>query len=296
MRIGALEGGGTKMVLAMVTETGEILDRVSIPTEAPEITVPKMIEYFKEQKPDALGIGFFGPLQLNKKVKNYGAMANTPKPGWKDYPLLATFQKELGIPIGLDTDVNAAALGEATFGCAMGLENCVYITIGTGIGIGVMSNGRLLHGMQHPEGGHILVKPHPEDTYKGHCPYHGTCFEGMAAGPAMEDRWGTKAYNLPADSKAWEFEAYYIAQGLVNIILMLSPEKIILGGGVMHQEHLLDMIREQTEKLLAGYIDTNETRDMENYIVPASLNDNQGILGSAKLGMIALEEAWGSLA
>ena len=278
------------MVLAVATENGEILDRVSIPTETPDVTVPRMVEYFKDKQLDALGIGFFGPLQLNRKLADYGAMANTPKLVWKGYPVLSVFQKELGIPVGIDTDVNASMLGEATFGCAKGLDTCVYITIGTGIGMGIMANGRLLHGMMHPEGGHILLKPHPEDTYAGKCPFHGCCLEGMASGPAIEERWGKKAYDLADVPKVWEFEAYYIAQGLVDIICMLSPEKIILGGGVMHQTQIMSMIREETRKLLAGYIDTPYTRNLEDYIVLPSLNDNQGILGCVKLGLLALEE------
>ena len=263
MRIGALEGGGTKMVLAVCNENGEVLDRVSIPTETPEITMPKMIAYFKEQQVEALGIGFFGPVILNEQSPKYGC----------------------------DTYVNAAALGEATWGITKGLKNSIYITVGTGIGAGVIVDGKMLHGMQHPEGGHILVAPHPNDTYKGKCPYHGRCLEGMASGPAIEERWGKKAYELSDKKEVWELEAYYVAQGLVDMIMLLSPERIVLGGGVMHQTHVMDLIRKETLRMVNKYIDTEELSDIENYIVLPSLNDNQGILGCAKLGMDALTAA-----
>ena len=293
MRIGALEGGGTKMVLAVCDESGKVLDRVSIPTETPEKTVPAMIDYFQEQKIDALGIGFFGPLQLDRRADNYGYITSTPKLAWRNYPLLDAFRDALKVPIGLDTDVNAAALGEAVYGASAGTENSVYITIGTGVGVGVIANGKLLHGMQHPEGGHILMRPHPDDPYPGKCPYHGSCFEGMASGPAIEERWGRKAAELAGEDKVWELEAHYIAQGLMNIILMLSPEKIILGGGVMHQTQVLDKVRRETLALLNGYMDTRRLADIENYIVLPALNDNQGILGCAKLGMMELEACGG---
>ena len=221
MRIGALEGGGTKMVLAVCNENGEVLDRVSIPTETPEITMPKMIAYFKEQQVEALGIGFFGPVILNEQSPKYGCVGNTPKLAWKWYPVLDEFKKALQIPVGFDTDVNAAALGEATWGITKGLKNSIYITVGTGIGAGVIVDGKMLHGMQHPEGGHILVAPHPNDTYKGKCPYHGRCLEGMASGPAIEERWGKKAYELSDKKEVWELEAYYVAQGLVDMIMLL---------------------------------------------------------------------------
>lgn len=285
MRIGALEGGGTKMVLAVCTENGEVLDRVSIPTESPEITMPKMIEYFKEQKVDALGIGFFGPLQLNKKSESYGCVGNTPKPGWSGYQVIKPFEEALGVPVALDTDVNAAALGEATWGASRGTENSIYITIGTGIGAGVITNGQLLHGMQHPEGGHMLLQRHPSDTYKGRCPFHSNCMESLAAGPAIEERWGHKAYDMADRMDVWELEAYYVAQGLVNMILMLSPEKIVLGGGVMHQTHIMRLIHEQVKVQMNNYMDTPELRDIENYIVLPQLNDNQGIMGCVKLAL-----------
>ncbi|MBQ8640073.1 MAG: ROK family protein [Lachnospiraceae bacterium] len=289
MRIGALEGGGTKMVLAVCNENGEVLDRKSIPTEHPSVTMPAMIEYFKEQKVEALGIGFFGPIQLNKAAENYGCVTSTPKPGWTGQPVVGPFQETLGIPVAFDTDVNAAALGEATWGASKGYENSVYITVGTGIGAGVITNGKLLHGMQHPEAGHMLLQRHPDDTYEGKCPFHSHCMESLAAGPAIEARWGKKAYDLADRKEVWELEAYYIAQGLVNMIMTLSPEKIILGGGVMHQTHVMALIREEVKKQINGYFDTPQIRDIDNYIVLPQLNDNQGIMGCVKLALNELD-------
>lgn len=291
MRIGALEAGGTKMVCAIGNEKGEIFEQISIPTDAPEITIPKLVEYFKEKDIEALGIGCFGPIDLNEQSETYGYITSTPKLKWVNYDMVGTFKKALHIPVGFDTDVNGSVLGEATFGCAQGLENVIYITIGTGVGVGVVSNGKLLHGMMHPESGHILLVKHPSDTYAGKCPYHGCCLEGMAAGPAIEDRWGAKAYDLKDNMAVWELEAYYIAQALVNYIYTYSPQKIILGGGVMHQEQLFALIRKEVLRLNNGYIMTKEMQDIEHYIVPASLHDDQGIMGALELGVRALKNA-----
>ena len=289
MKFGALEAGGTKMVCAIGNENGEITERISIPTETPDKTLPAIAEFFKRKDIKALGIGCFGPIDVHRDSPTYGYITTTPKLAWKNCNIVGYLQDILKVPVGFDTDVNGSMLGEATWGCARGLDTAIYITIGTGVGVGVLANGKLLHGMLHPEAGHLLLTPHPEDTYKGKCPFHGTCLEGMAAGPAIEDRWGKKAYDLADNPKVWEFESYYIAQALVDYILILSPQKIILGGGVMHQEQLMPMIRSQVEKLLNGYLDTKELHDLENYIVLPSLNDNQGIMGALKLAMDACQ-------
>lgn len=284
---GALEAGGTKMVCAIGTSDGSIIDRISIPTETPEITMPKMIEYFRDKKIAALGIGSFGPIDLNKNSKTYGYITTTPKPGWGFYDIAGAFSKALQVPIGFDTDVNAAALGEARYGAAKGLDSAIYITIGTGIGVGVLSEGKLLHGMLHPEAGHILIGKLKGDTYEGKCPFHKTCFEGMAAGPAIEARWGMKGDKLADKSEVWELEADYIAHALVNYTMTLSPKRIILGGGVMNQLQLFPLIRERFGKLMNGYIKTAEVEDLDSYIVPAGLTGNQGIVGC----LVLAEEA-----
>ncbi|SER68226.1 fructokinase [Butyrivibrio fibrisolvens] len=287
MIYGGIEAGGTKMICVIGDENGKILDRMQIPTKTPEETMPIMIDYFKGKDIKALGIACFGPIDLNRDSKTYGYITSTPKLAWKNYDIVGAFKKELGVPIGFDTDVNGSLLGEITWGCAKGLTDALYLTIGTGVGGGVMAGGKLLHGMLHPELGHIKMAVADGDTYKGKCPYHGTCFEGMAAGPAIEDRWGKKAVELTDDDKVWDLESTYIAQALCTYILTLSPQIIILGGGVMHQEQLFPLIRKKVLEQLNGYIVTKELKDIDNYIVPASLNDDQGIMGSIKLAMDA---------
>lgn len=290
MLYGALEAGGTKMVCAIGDENGNILDRISIPTETPDITLPKLVDYFKEHPVKTLGIGCFGPIDLNRNSKTYGYITSTPKIPWRNCDIVGSFRDALHIPVGFDTDVNGSVLGEVTWGCAKGLENVIYITIGTGVGVGVYAQGRLLHGMLHPEGGHILLPKHPDDSYQGRCPYHKDgCLEGLAAGPAVEERWGKKGVELADKKEVWELEAYYIAHALINYIMTLSPQKIILGGGIMHQAQLMPLIREKVVSLMNDYLHTPELQDIENYIVLPSLDDNQGIMGALKLGMMELE-------
>lgn len=289
MLFGALETGGTKMVCAIGNEKGEILEQISIPTKIPELTIPELLSFYHDKKIAALGIGCFGPIDLNRNSVTYGHITTTPKTAWQYYDIVGAFENELGVPIGFDTDVNASVLGEYTWGAGRGLDSCIYITIGTGIGVGVIADGRLLHGMLHPEGGHILLRKLPEDKYEGFCPFHENCFEGLAAGPAIERRWGRKAIELDEHHKAWEMEAEYIAQALVNYTCILSPQRIILGGGVMHQTQLLPMIRDRFTKLLNGYLKTKELEDIDTFIVAQSLEDKQGILGALKLAMTELE-------
>lgn len=288
MRLGALEAGGTKMVCAIGGETGKIFEQVSIPTETPEITVPKLAGYFKEREVDALGIGCFGPIELNRSAPMYGCITSTPKIAWRNYNIVNAFTEALQCPIGFDTDVNSSVLGEVTFGQAKGKSCVIYLTIGTGVGGGIYIEGNLLHGMLHPEMGHVLVQRRDSDAYAGKCPYHKNCLEGLAAGPAIEERWGKKAAFLADKPEVWELEADYIAQALTGYILTLSPQMIILGGGVMHQEQLFPLIRKKVTQMLGGYIQTKELDDMEHYIVPASLNDNQGIMGCLELAKRAL--------
>jgi len=291
--IGAVEAGGTKFVCGIGNERGEVLERVSFPTEQPETTLAKVVDFFKDKQVAAIGVGSFGPIDIDRGSARYGYVTTTPKPGWTNYPVLPELQKALGVPFGWDTDVNAAALGEATWGAAQGLDSCLYYTIGTGVGVGVYAEGRMVHGLVHPEGGHVLTRRHPADTYEGKCPYHGDCLEGMAAGPAIEGRWKVKGSELPADHPAWEMEAFYIGQALISAILLLSPKKIILGGGVMHQLQLFPLIREQVRSGLRGYVASSalEEGGIDGYIVPPGLGDNAGLCGSIALGLRAYQEA-----
>lgn len=287
MRLGALEAGGTKMVCAVGDETGKIFEQTSIPTRTPADTVPAMLDYFRQREVDALGIACFGPIELDRDAPNYGHITTTPKLAWRDYDIVGAF-KPLGVPIGFDTDVNGSVLGEATFGQARGKKCVIYLTVGTGVGGGVYINGQLLHGMLHPETGHVLLQKRESDHYEGFCPYHKNCLEGLAAGPAIEGRWGAKAIELKDRAEVWELEADYLAQALVGYIMTLSPEMIILGGGVMHQEQLFPLIRSKVAELLNGYLQTEELSDLDHYIVPASLHDDQGIMGCLELARRAL--------
>ncbi|MDD3024553.1 MAG: ROK family protein [Syntrophomonadaceae bacterium] len=289
MILGALEAGGTKMVMAIGDENGTIFEQTSIPTQTPSVTMRQIIDYYKNRNIEALGIGSFGPIDPDRSSRTYGYITSTPKLAWADYDLVGNIKKELDIPIGFDTDVNASALGEATWGSIRGSNSGIYITIGTGIGVGVYLEGKLLHGMLHPEAGHILLQKHPQDHFEGVCPYHPNCFEGLASGPAIEKRWGRKAYELKDQNEVWDLEAYYIAQGLVNYILTLAPHKIVLGGGVMHQEQLFPLIRTKVTEMLNGYVKTRQLEDIDHYIVPSSLKDNQGILGCLQLGRLELD-------
>ncbi|MDF2723784.1 MAG: fructokinase [Paenibacillus sp.] len=282
--LGAVEAGGTKFVCGIGTETGEVLDRVSFPTEKPHETVRKVVDYFQDKRIEALGVGSFGPIDPNKTSPTYGYVTSTPKPHWGNFPFLAELQRFLTIPIGFDTDCNIAALGELTWGAAQGVSDCLYITVGTGIGAGAIVNGEQLHGLTHPEMGHILVRRHERDGFAGNCPYHGDCLEGMAAGPAIEKRWGVKGSELPDGHDAWEFEAYYLAQAIVNFTLTLSPQKIVIGGGVMKQRQLFPLVRSKVVELLNGYVAHEQiTQDIDSYIVPPGLGDNAGLCGALAL-------------
>ncbi len=304
MLIGGIEAGGTKMVCAVAEvekpvagnsgkgiACAKILDRIAIPTRQPEDTLPEMIAYFKKWDIEALGIACFGPIDLNRESKSYGYITKTPKPGWTDCDMVGSFKENLKIPVGFDTDVNGAILGEVTWGAAQGCDNAIYITIGTGIGVGVYCNGALVHGLVHPEAGHLLLEKHPADTYKGHCPFHLNCVEGLASGPAVEERWGKKAIELSDKPEVWEMEAYYIAQAVANYILMYSPQKIILWGGIMHQKQLFDMVRAKVKELLNGYVHHKSLEEqIDQYIVAPALGENSGILGAIQLGRIEQEE------
>ena len=285
---GSLEAGGTKMVCAIGDEQGNILERISIPTLAPENTMPAIIEFFKSKNISALGIGCFGPVDLDKKSPTYGHITTTPKLAWKNYDIVGVCEKELGVPVGFDTDVNGSALGEATWGCTKDLDNSIYITVGTGIGVGVIIDRKPYHGMLHPEGGHIFLARHPQDPMeRGVCPYHELCLEGLASGPSIQARWGKPGVELADRKEVWELEAYYLAQAICSYIMILSPERIIIGGGVAHQEQMMPMIRAEVLRQMGGYIAAKGMQDLDNYIVLPSLNDNQGILGALKLAMDA---------
>lgn len=292
MKLGAIEAGGTKFVVAIGNENGEVLERDSFPTTTPEETMNNIFKFFDGKNVEAIGLGCFGPIDPDLKSETYGYITTTPKPGWGHYNIVGALQEHYPqMPIGFDTDVNGAALGEAYFGAAKGLDNALYLTIGTGIGGGAIVEGNLVHGLLHPEMGHMYLERREDDTYKGKCPYHGTCFEGLAAGPAVEERWGVKGKDLPVDHPAWDLEAWYIAQALAIYVLTISPKKIILGGGIMHQSQLFPMIHKYLQERLNGYIQKDEitTDAIKDYIVWPELGDNAGVCGALALAKLALE-------
>ncbi len=292
MKLGGIEAGGTKFILGVGDENGQILIRESIPCGDPKTTVNRIIKFFKQHEVQAIGCASFGPIELNKNSPKYGYITSTPKPHWADTPILPWLQEALAVPFGFDTDVNAAVLGESLWGNGRGIDNLIYITVGTGIGGGVISSGQLIHGLLHPELGHMLLQVHPTDTFKGVCPFHTNCFEGLASGVSIEKRWGKKASELPLNHPAWDLEADYIAKALMNLILVLSPQRILLGGGVMHQSHLFPLIREKVKTYLNGYLLKDEILiDTASYIQAPYLKDDAGICGAFALAKQALDQS-----
>ena len=290
--LGAIEAGGTKFVCAVGTGPDD-LKCVQIPTTSPAETIDKAVAFFRTEaggRVEAVGIGSFGPVDLDPGSARYGYITSTPKLAWQNCELAGAIRRSLGVPVGFDTDVNAAALGEARWGAARGLEDFLYLTVGTGIGGGAMVRGELLHGMLHPEMGHIRI-PHDlaSDPYRGCCPFHDDCLEGLACGPAMEARWGKPAQEMPEDHPGWELEAHYLALALNNWVCTLSPRRIVMGGGVMQQKALFPLIRAQLAALLNGYIRKNEVAEaLDEYVVPPLLGARAGVLGALALAQDAL--------
>jgi len=293
---GGIEGGGTKFVCAIGTGPNDIVAETSFATtQDATATIDQAIEFFRANSQgnplDAVGIASFGPVDPDPRSPHHGYITTTPKPGWGHTDFLGPVSAALNVPVGFDTDVNGAALGEFRWGAAQGLDTFVYLTIGTGLGGGGMVMGQLMHGLMHPEMGHMLL-PHDweADPFAGNCPYHGDCWEGLAAGPALEARWQTKGNALPPDHPAWELEAHYLALGLVNIITVLSPQRIILGGGVMQQLQLFPLIRAKVQALLNGYLQRSAiTDDIDSYIVPPALTGRSGVLGAIALAEMAAQ-------
>lgn len=286
---GAIEAGGTKFVCAVGSGPDDLCEPVRIATTTPEETLGKVVDLFRQwQRTDpflAVGIASFGPLDLDPASPTYGYVTSTPKLEWRQTDLRGTIARSLGVPVQIDTDVNVAALGEQRWGAARGVGNVLYLTIGTGIGGGGIMNGGLMHGLVHPEMGHMRL-PHDRvrDPFPGACPYHGDCWEGLATGPAIEKRWGTRAENLPPDHPAWPLEAHYLALALANLVVVLSPEKIVLGGGVMEQAQLWPRVHAQVVENLGGYVRSPAILEhIDRYIVPPGLGRRAGVLGAIAL-------------
>ncbi|WP_406531322.1 ROK family protein [Lacticaseibacillus paracasei] len=279
--LGAVEAGGTKFVCAVSKDGRTVEHREQFPTRSPEETLTTVFEYFEQHQVEAIGIGSFGPVDIKPTSASYGYIEETPKLDWRNFNLLGKMKNHFpGVKFAFTTDVNAAACGEFKEGAGKEVSDLVYWTVGTGIGAGIILNGRLMQGYGHPEVGHILVKRHPDDDFIGVCPYHKDCLEGLASGPAIESRYGTSAKAIPESSSAWDIETYYLAQACMNVTLTVAPEKIILGGGVMHQSQMIPLIREKFEQLLAGYV---KTPPLEHYITSIDLHDDAGVIGGFQL-------------
>lgn len=290
---GAIEAGGTKFICATGSGPQEIQAEVRFPTTTPDETIEHCLAFFREQAThtplEGIGVASFGPVDLQPTSSTYGFITSTPKPGWAQTNLLGRIRDGLEIPAGFDTDTNAAALGEYLWGAGRGLTDFIYLTIGTGIGGGIIANGDLIHGLVHPEMGHVLL-PHDfqQDPFEGGCPFHRDCFEGLANGPALAARWKQAPQTLAPDHPAWKLEAHYIALALADFVCSLSPQRIILGGGVMQQMQLFPMIRRELQQILNGYVRSNLIlNQVDEYIVPPGLGNHAGIGGAFALALQA---------
>jgi fructokinase len=294
---GAVEGGGTKFVCAIGDENGAIRAESRIPTTDAVSTLAAVRDFFDAQRRtlgtlSAIGIGCFGPVILDKRSAKYGFIGKTPKAGWCDIDVVGMLAQEFSCPVGFDLDVNAAALAEHRWGAARGAKNVVYLTVGTGIGGGVLIDGAPLHGLLHPEIGHIRPRRHSLDVdFPGVCPFHGDCLEGLASGPAILARCGVDLLHLDADHAQWQMQADYLGQLCAQLVLTLSPQRIIMGGGVMAQERLFPGIRDRMLHWLGGYIDRSELlADSDRYVVPPALGARAGVLGAIGLAIDAAEK------
>ncbi len=288
--VGGIEAGGTKFVCAVGTGPDDIRAETRLATATPAETIAGAIDFFRQQTTRlgplaAVGIASFGPIDPDPRSPKFGYITSTPKPGWGNTDFVGPVRAALGVPVGFDTDVNVAALGEHRWGAGQGIDDLIYLTIGTGIGGGGLVGGKLMHGLIHPEMGHIRV-PHDleADPYAGHCPFHGDCLEGLACGRAMQARWQVPSEQLPEGHPAWNLEAHYLALALVNFICTLSPRRIILGGGVMSHAPLFPLIQREVLELLSGYVQSPALlRDIDQYIVPPGLGSRSGVLGAFAL-------------
>ena len=295
---GGIEAGGTKFVCTVGSGPGDIRADVRFPTAEPDETIGQAIDFFRRAEEEygelaAVGIAAFGPVDPNPGSATFGTITSTPKPGWANTDVAGPVRRALKVPVGFDTDVNGAALGEWRWGAAQEVNTFIYLTIGTGIGGGGMVQGHLLHGLIHPEMGHIRI-PHDweADPYPGRCPFHGDCLEGMAAGPAIGERWEQPAEALPPGHPAWKLEAHYLAYALVNFILTLSPQRIVMGGGVMEQPQLFPLLRQKVQTLLNGYVRAPAILEaIDDYIVPPGLGNEAGVLGALALAERALDQS-----
>jgi fructokinase len=288
----AIEAGGTKFVCVVAAGPDDVRAEVRFPTTSPEATLREALEFFRAQRAahgplTAAGIASFGPVDLDPASPAYGFITSTPKAGWARTDMVGPVRQALGVPIRFDTDTNAAALGERRWGAAQGLGTFIYVTVGTGIGGGGLVDGRMMHGLVHPEMGHVRIPRDPgADPYAGGCPFHGDCLEGLASGPAINARWGRPAETLPDDHPAWALEARYLALALNNFVCTLSPQRVILGGGVMERRGLFPLIHRDLRALLNDYVQAVQLLSgLERYVVPPAFGARAGVMGALALAM-----------
>ena len=283
---GGVETGGTWCVCALGTGPGRLERREQFPTTTPQETIARIIEFFDAgPRPAAVGIGSFGPVDVDPASPGWGSVTTTPKPGWQHVALARPIGDALSVPVAFDHDVGAAALGEHRWGAARGVSAVSYVTVGTGVGTGLVIDGRPWHGLLHPEAGHLRI-PHDRDRdpFEGTCPWHGDCWEGLACGPAIAQRWGTAGDELADDHPAWELEAEYVALGLLGIVTVVSPGVIVLGGGVMDRGGLRERVRARLRELLGGYLTSPLLGDrIDEFVVAPQLGDDAGVLGAIAL-------------
>lgn len=288
--LGAVEAGGTKFVCAVGRSPHDIDDRLRIPTTSPDETLAAVVDFFRPHRSElaAVGVASFGPVELRLDDRRYGWITETPKPGWSDTDVAGPLRGSLEVPVGFDTDVNGAALGEGRWGAAQGLDTFVYVTVGTGVGGGAIVGGEVAHGLVHPEMGHVAVRRLPGDDFRGTCPFHGDCLEGMASGPAVAARWGTRAEELSGErlGESVRIEAHYLAEGLRNIVYVLAPQRIVLGGGVLELDGLLDAVRRSLVDALGGYPQLPEHRS-DDFVMAPGLGGLAGLAG----GFVLAERA-----
>lgn len=286
---GAVEAGGTKWICAVGTGPDDLRDRARFPTTTPDETLGAVLEYFRDARDrhgplQAVGVACFGPVDLDPASSTWGHVTATPKPGWAETDVAGPIARELGVPVGFDTDVNGAALAEARWGAGQGLDSLVYVTVGTGIGGGAVIHGRPVHGLVHPEMGHVPVQRRPDDTFAGRCPFHGDCFEGLASGPAIHERWGRPGEDLPPGHEAWDLQAFYLGALATTLTLTLSPQRLIFGGSVCKAPGLLGKARVALLDALAGYVRSPKLdHGAAGYLVAPGLGDDAGILGAVEL-------------
>lgn len=288
-----IETGGTKIACAAGTGPEDLTDRTTFATTDPDATLARIGDYIAAHREGltAIGVASFGPVDLRRSSPTYGHVTATPKPGWSGTDVVGPLRQRFGVPVGFDTDVNGAALAEGRWGAARGLGSHAYVTVGTGIGVGLVVDGTVVHGLVHPEAGHLLVRRHPDDPFTGRCPFHGDCLEGLAAGPALQARWGVPAPDLTGDTlaRAVDLQAHYLGQLVAALVVIASPERIVLGGGVLELEGLLDATRLAAAALLGGYPHLPGGADLDEFLVRPALGDRAGVLGAVLLGLAAAD-------